>query len=363
MPITPLSDMLAGKGARLGEYCGADTALSFGDPRGEFAALARGAAVYDLGWRAHFSVEGKDRVRWLNGMVSNNIRDLPAGHGNYNFLLNAQGHIQGDLYICNRGEDFVAETDRGQLDKVLQQLRKYIIMDQVEIVELPKLTAIGIQGPKADQVLQKAGLGGKGPRPGEWEEATLGSRPMSMVRREAERFTIYELRMPAAEAPAAWEALVAAGATPAGTEALEGFRVAAGIPRYGVDIRERDLPQETGQTQALNFSKGCYLGQEIVERIRSRGNVHRTFSGLVVDGPLPAAGAKIQAEGRDVGEITSAAVVPLLPLAEEPGKNGEPAGRILALGYVRREFARPGSAVQVNGAVGAVTQLPFPEAF
>jgi folate-binding protein YgfZ len=368
MPVTPLSDRLTENRIPLGEYCGVETARSFGDSRAEFAALGRGAAVYDLGWRAHFSVGGADRVRWLNGMVSNNIRDLPAGHGNYNFLLNAHGHIQGDLYICNRGDDLLAATDRAQLDKVLQLLRKYIIMDQVEIAEVPGLTALGIQGPQAGQVLDKAGFQGPRPQPTEWSEVSCGSQHGLLVRRGPERFLGYELWMPAADAPALWDTLVAAGATRAGAEALEMFRVAAGIPRCGVDIRDRDLPQETGQMQALNFSKGCYLGQEIVERIRSRGGVRRTFTGLALEGAIPSptlpggpeqggAPAKIQAEGREVGEITSVAVIPL-PTPGGPGPD-----RVVALGYLRREFAKPGATVQVNGVAGVVTPLPFTLAF
>ena len=123
--------------------------------------------------------------------------------------------------------------------------------------------------------------------------------------------------------------MVAAGATPVGADALELRRISFGIPKFGVDIRERDLPQETGQTRALNFTKGCYLGQEIVERIRSRGAVHRQFSAFSVEGTLPEPGAKILAGEKDekeVGEITSSAILPL------PGGD-----RPVALGYLRRE--------------------------
>jgi aminomethyltransferase len=122
--------------------------------------------------------------------------------------------------------------------------------------------------------------------------------------------------------------LIAAGATAVGAEALELRRISYGIPRYGADIRDRDLPQETGQTRALSFTKGCYLGQEIVERIRSRGAVHRQFSAFLVEGSLPEAGAKILADDKEVGEITSCAVLPLA--------RGD---RPVALGYLRREAA------------------------
>ena len=145
-----------------------------------------------------------------------------------------------------------------------------------------------------------------------------------------------------------WDALVAAGATPVGSEALELYRIARGVPRYGIDLRERDLPQETGQQHALNFAKGCYVGQEIVERIRSRGNVHRMLVGFEVEGDPPAAGDKISAGEKDVGEITSAARVPF------------PAGeRTLALGYLRREFAEPGTEVKIGQRTAVVRALPF----
>jgi aminomethyltransferase len=127
------------------------------------------------------------------------------------------------------------------------------------------------------------------------------------------------------------------------------MRIASGIPRYGRDIRERDLPQETEQLQALNFDKGCYIGQEIVERIRSRGNVHRTFTGFEFQGEaLPAAGAKIKANGKEVGEITSGAVLPF--------SGGE---RRVGLGYIRREAGEHGMAVLAGESSGVVTQLPF----
>jgi folate-binding protein YgfZ len=135
-----------------------------------------------------------------------------------------------------------------------------------------------------------------------------------------------------------------------GSEALEMDRVARGIPRYGVDLRERDLPQETGQEHALNFSKGCYIGQEIVERIRSRGNVHRTLIGLEVEGEPPQPGTKVFAADKEVGEVTSA--------ARAPFGDGM---RTLALGYLRREAATPGAKVKVSEQVGTVKSLPFRE--
>ena len=170
----------------------------------------------------------------------------------------------------------------------------------------------------------------------------------TVARMASDEFLTYEIWLSPSDAPALWEALRKAGAAGVGAEALEKFRVMAGVPRYGVDIRDRDLPQETEQTGALHFSKGCYIGQEIVERIRSRGNVRRKFTGFLIDGPLPAAGTKIQSAGKDVGEITSSASL--------PGAAGE---RAVALGYLRREAAMPDKELQAGNARATVTELPF----
>ncbi len=353
MVRTPLYDQLAARGARMGEYRGAETAQSFGDPRSEFLALRRACGIYDLGWRARFRIGGKDRVRWLNGMVSNNMRDLPAGRGNYNFVLNAQGHILADLYVYNPGDYFLASTERAQLEKLLALLRRYIIMDQVELVDVSsEWTAIGVQGPRSREVLGKAGFEGPLPQPLELLEITWRGETLLSTRMADQRLEIYEIWMPPEEAVAVWGSLAATGVIPVGSEALEMFRVAAGVPRYGVDIRERDLPQETGQAQALNFSKGCYIGQEIVERIRSRGSVHRSLTGLVLDGQAPPPGTRLQWQGKDVGEITSVRAV--------PAKGGE---RLLALGFVRHEAAQPGTKLNLEGATASVSALPFPEIF
>src|SRR5579872_4162086 len=158
MGSTTSTEKLATLGQRRGEYCGAGTALVFSDPGREFAVLRSGCGVYDLAWRRYFRVSGRDRVRWLNGMVSNNIRDLAAGQGIYAFVLNPQGHILGDLYVYNRGDYFVLETDAAQAEKLYSHLKRFIIMDQVEFKPAEEWVALGIQGPRAEETLRAAGL-------------------------------------------------------------------------------------------------------------------------------------------------------------------------------------------------------------
>jgi aminomethyltransferase len=162
----------------------------------------------------------------------------------------------------------------------------------------------------------------------------------------------YELQMAPDAKASVWQALVDSGATPLSDETVELVRIASGRPRYGQDIRERELPQETEQSQALHFSKGCYVGQEIVERIRSRGSVHRKFSGFRVEGALPQPGEKIQADGKDVGEVTS--------VASLPTAHGE---KLVALGYVRREFASAGKELMAGSARLSIADLPFHQAW
>jgi folate-binding protein YgfZ len=336
--------------ASAGEYRGATIAARFGGPQEELAALRNGCGVYDLGFRAKISLTGGDRVRWLNGMVTNNIRDLAVNQGVYAFLLNPQGHILGDLYAYNRGESITVDTDLGQAEKILATFDHYIIMDDVEVTNLSEqLTALGVAGPKSREVLTTAGFEIPEMRSLQVQSVKWQGADCTLVRGEDEQHSSYEIWLAPDSVKQLWDGLLAAGATPAGSEALELQRIVSGIPRYGVDIRERDLPQETEQARALNFNKGCYVGQEIVERIRSRGAVHRKFAGFLAEGTAPiAAGTKIVAGEKEVGEITSAASL----------SGGE---KTVALGYIRREVGVPGREIKIGAVSATVVQLPVEE--
>ncbi len=349
MTVATLQDKLTASGARLGHYRGAETPAGFGDVAAEFKALLNGCAVFDMGWQAKLIFGGRDRVRWLNGMVTNNVRDLALGHGVYSFILTPQGHNQGDLVAYNRGDYLLATTDREQAPKITALLQRYIIMDDVEIEDISdKLGAVGVAGPKASEVLSNAGIDVSQIQPGQVINTVWREMGISVARGTHPQMDGYEIWLAPEHADRAWDALLAAGATPVGSDALEMYRIARGVPRYGVDLRERDLAQETGQEHALSFTKGCYIGQEIVERVRARGNVHRIFIGFEVQGDPPQPGTKIRANDKDVGEITSAARVPL-----------SAGDRTLALGYLRREVATAGATVQVGEQSAAVKTLPF----
>jgi folate-binding protein YgfZ len=363
MLTTPLQDALrtqpAGQPVRETDYRGATTATSFSDAHDEFSALLNGCGIYDLGFRARISLTGSDRVRWLNGMVTNNIRDLAAGRGVYAFLLNPQGRILGDMFVYNQSEALAVETDRSQVEKIVATFDHYIIMDDVEVTNVSEQqTALGLAGPKSRAILNAAGIEVPELQPLQMItpecNCDCGCVQCTVVRGEDAPQESYEIWLAPKDAYNTWNALLAAGARPVGSEALEMQRIANGIPLYGVDIRERDLPQETEQMRALNFNKGCYVGQEIVERIRSRGNVHRKFAGFLMEGaPAIPAGSKIISgkageEEKEVGEITSVAVL------RTP--SGE---RTLALGYIRREVGVPGREVTIGGVKATVIKLPF----
>jgi folate-binding protein YgfZ len=330
-PVTPLAAFLAAgaKPPQLAEYRCVQTPPELDAPEVETETFISGAAVHDLGWMRRLAVRGKDRFRWLSGMVSNTVRDLGSGTGAWNLVLNAQGRIQGDLTTWRDGDALELEIAWDQYHRLLAHLEHFIIMDDVELVPLGEdptpETALGLSGPGAGAVLERMGL------------PTL-SEPMRGTRVEWNGFDLrilrghgvivehYEIWTPVAGMTRLWRTLTTAGAVPVGVATVEAFRIAEGIPAYGVDMVERDLPQETSQMRALHFNKGCYLGQEIVERIRSRGKVHRHLRSLELEGPIPSSGTELMLEETQVGAITSAAALPL--------RNRK---RIFALGMVREE--------------------------
>ncbi|HSS97951.1 MAG TPA: glycine cleavage T C-terminal barrel domain-containing protein [Terriglobales bacterium] len=319
----------------------------------EFQALVSDCGIYTLNSRAKVLLTGDDRVRWLNGMVTNNIRDLAVGHGVYAFLLNPQGRILGDLYAYNQGDSICLDTDENQAAKILEIFDHYIIMDDVEVENVSqKLTAIGLTGPKSIDILRAAEIEAGELQPLEFRNFQWNQIPFTLVGCEQEKRQSYEIWIAPEHTQQLFGALVKHGAVTISDPTLELYRVALGLPRYGQDIRERDLPQETEQTRALNFSKGCYVGQEIVERIRSRGAVHRTFTGFLLESNSPAPGAKIQVDGKDVGEITSIATLPVHGSLQKVG-----------LGYIRRESASAGKEVTVGDTKATVAELPFKAVF
>ncbi len=356
--LTPLAAHLQAEfpGLLLRSHAGALTPPVLSPAQQGLAAAATGAACFDLGYRTRIRITGEDRLRWLNGMVSNAIQTLPEDHGNYNFILNAQGRIQGDGYIYRRVNDLLLDTDRSQAARLFLHLDHFIIMDDVELHLLDETTTgIGLSGPQAPSILDGLGLKSSALAPLQLAESGLAGVPISLVHTYSVLVPRFELWFAPGHTPAIWRALTAAGAAPVGIDAVEAIRILEGTPRYGIDITDRHLPQETSQGRALNFSKGCYLGQEIVERIRSRATVHRTLRQFELHGGAPNPPADLRT-GEDaaspaspVGQLTSVAEIHL------PEFDGT-----VAIGSIRTEAIERKSIIAYNG--GTVTVLDHPPA-
>jgi folate-binding protein YgfZ len=286
-------------------------------------------------------------------MATNSVQDLAAGDGVYNFFLNAQGRIQADGNIFASLDELWIETSRHQVASLIPYLDHYIIMDDVELADLSDTRhGLTLIGPKA--VSQLAQLGLTVDRIQELAARTLSwnSAGITLIRAHSPLVPRYELWVSSQdEAETLRKTLEQSGAIPCEVEALDWLRILEGTPLYGTDLRDRDLPQETNQVRALHFSKGCYLGQEIVERIRSRGNVHRTFMAFRLEGTLPTAGTVLESAGKQVGELTSVAAIPLADTTLQR-----------ALGSIRREALELHEPIQYAGGIAYPDSSPFPAA-
>jgi len=330
----------------------------------QLAALLGTAAfspLDNIGW---LRVTGSDRVRWLNGMVTNSIPKLATGQGNYNFVLNAQGQIQADLTAFLEPDSILIES--ASADKLATLLDRFIIMDDVQLAPLSlpddlDNQRVGLQlvGPQATAILSKLNIQIPHHTPTRFQTVLRHGAPLEIIHAYSVQLPRFEFWSSPATIRALTDELVAAGAMPTSPEALNQLRILVGTPLYGTDIDDRTLPQETTplgvQSLALSVGKGCFLGQEIVERIRTRGSVHRALSAFLLTGPLPAPGtaleAKSEAESKSepVGKLTSVASIQL-PDQPEPIQ--------LALGIVRREPIERNLVLTYSG--GTATPVPLP---
>ena len=304
----------------------------------QLLAILTSAAIYPLTERGWIRVTGEDRARWLNGMATNSIQTLEPGQGNYNFFLTAQGRIQGDATIFATSDALLLETGAANLPSLVAHLDHFIIMDDVELATLENRAGLLLVGKNAAALLAATGVTTEPPASLELAHVSWHSASIDLIYANSPLVPRYELWSDPATIAKLSEALTTAGAITTDSEALEALRVLERTPRYGTDIRNsetaKDLPQETayqgGKSRALHFSKGCYLGQEIVERINSRGNVHRTFTAFQLEGAFPPAGTPLEVDGKVVGELTTVASIPTpTPGTTEPTQQ--------ALGYIRRE--------------------------
>jgi len=349
---SPLNSYHLCQGATLAEYHGALVAARFRDAAAENRAVRTAAGLFDFSFRGKFRMKGRDHAKLLQRLVSNDVKKLTPGQGIYATLLNAQGHIVVDLRLyCDDGS-FLVDVEADLRDKAMQSFRRYIIADQVEIEPLD-LYALAFQGPRSRVLLEKT-LHIDLPEMREFDHcaANYAGFPIRVVRATSTGEEGYEVWVNATGMEAVWGAACGQAPTydmlPCGSEALESLRIEAGIPRYGSELGEDVIPQEAGLFSALSFTKGCYIGQEIVERTRSRGHVNWNLTGVIAgaEQTLPP-GEKASVGGREVAEVSSSCVSPTL-------------GKTIALAYVRREFSEPGAKLTfLSGVEAEVAALPF----
>ncbi len=303
-------------------------------PSGE--DLRQGVGLFDLSARGRIMVRGRDRARLLHNLTSNEVKKMTPGSVVYAFLLSPQGRIQADLYLLCFENHFLIDTEPELREKVLQHIRRYIIADQVELEDVSSSTAcVAIEGLSAASVLAQAGA----PFPASNAFSAWGDKTVAALTVTGEPGV--RIYCATTDEPELIARLQSAGAEPASSADARVVRIENGKPRYGEDIFEKTLPQETQQMQAVSFTKGCYLGQEIVERIRAQGHVNKKLVRLEIAGAVPPpAGTKATANAVNpadsAGEVTSAVYSPR-------------SGKIAALAYLRTQFAEPGTVVFVDG--------------
>ena len=314
----------------------------------------------DRSVRGRLRLTGRDRQSFLQGMVTNDVLGLTPGDGCYAFLLDATGHVLADARVLCAANYLLLDVEPGTAEFVAATLEKYLIMEKCRVADATgEWAQILVGGVGASDLLRSLfGLEGTA----EWREAQ--NAPFAATATEADRaadslvarvhllpFPAFDLYVPADARAAVAARLESVGAVAVSESELETGRIEAGVPRMGVDMDARVLAPETGQeARAIHRRKGCYIGQEIVARIDARGHANRTFAGFRLAGSgLATVGALVEAEGREVGRITSAAFSPAM------GNQGAS----LALGYLRNAFAEPGTAVLVGGTNAIIAALPF----
>ena len=348
-------------GARFGTLGGATVVADYGDPAAELAALHQTVGVLDFSFRGRLCLTGADRVRFLHGQVTNDIKKLKPGQGCYAALVTTKGKMESDLNIFNLAEEILLDFEPGMTTAVTQRLDKYIVADDVQIIEAaPHYGLVTVQGPKSEAVVKALGLFVQLPTHPfdsvKLSEATLGEIYLAHHPRLG---TVgFDLFVPNNSLNAVADKLIAAarqlGGQASGWSAFETARIEAGLPRFGADMNDTYLPLECGiENRAVVYNKGCYIGQEIINRVHSFGHVNKELRGLILRGPLAGdarPGDKLFQQGKEAGLLTSVTYSPSLKAQ-------------IALGYVRRECNQMDTELTVPKADGEISArivpLPF----
>ena len=317
--------------------------------------------LFDMAHRGLLEVRGADRVRWLDGMISGDVEALERaapGAGCYAVLLTNRGAIIADLHVARFEERYLLESLGSEMPRIVETLERYVIADDVVLADRgAEFASLGLEGPSAPVVLEMATNGQIADlEPEQWAESTIGGRDVLVAGFGFSGECGFQIRMKPGDRETVEEALAAAAKGDEGDEgdglvrgdfeALEILRIEAGLPALGSELDEEVLPPEARLERAISTSKGCYVGQEIVARLRARGQVNHLLVGLKLESPtLPVVGTKLMADGRVTGEVTSVALSP----TEGP----------IALGFVRREHAETGTQIEFEGGRASIAALPF----
>ncbi|MBN8249497.1 MAG: aminomethyltransferase family protein [Verrucomicrobia bacterium] len=361
MTALRLHEVHAALGARFSELSGMEVVADYGDPAAEHAALGAAVGVCDLGFRGRLCLTGADRVRLLNGQVTNDVRALAVGRGCAAAFCTPKGRLVADVAILALAEELLLDFEPGLTAALIERLEHHIVAEDVQVVDVaPHYGLLTFQGPGTGTLLQRLELFPGIPEPkfavSAASDPTLGD--LYLVNRPRAGAPGADLFVPVDSQEAVLDHAAAAardlGGCLVGFEALDLARFEAGIPRFPVDMDESHLPPEAGlDREAISYSKGCYTGQETIARIRTYGQVTKSLRGLrFPDGARqpPAKGDPLFHNGRQVGQVTSARLSPRH-------------GALLAMAYVRREANTPGTELQWRTAGGEVpvqvVALPF----
>jgi len=352
-----LTDFHKQNGAVLAERDGWLLPLHFGDSNAEYTAVRSTCGFIDLSHRGLLQLTGADRLSFLQGMLSNDLKLLKPFEGQYATLLTQQGKVMADVRVLCSLNSFYLDFWESLKARVIEHLNRYLVADEVEIADRSNEYAIlSVQGPQTEALLQK--LFGTTELPAQLMHHAMVNNDgtaICVVRASHTGEAGFDLIAPKADLSSLATRLMESGkpfsAAWVGEDAHNVLRVEAGIPRYGVDFSDDNLLLEVGIEDAYSYTKGCYLGQEVVERIRSRGHVNRKLCGLMIEGSQPAeSGAPLYAAEKEVGQITSSVVSPRVR-------------RVIALGYVHKDFWQLGSELSIHRggskAGATVTSLPF----
>ena len=352
-----LSTFHKSNGAEFVERDGWLLPARFQNSSAEYAAVRSTAGLIDLSYRGLLQVTGPDRLSFLQGMLSNDLRTLEPFTGQHATLLTQQGKVIADVRVLCAMNSFYLDFLENLKETILAHLNRYLVADEVEITDRSnEYGTLSVQGPQSETLLRKlVGQAEFPEQPLQHAMVNVEATNICMVHASHTGETGFDLIAPIASLPAIAQRLTAIGkgfsAVWVGEEAQEILRVEAGIPRYGVDFTEDNLLLEVGLDNAVSFNKGCYLGQEVVERIRSRGHVNKKLVGLSLEGQESASpGDVITVADKAVGTITSSVHSPAV-------------GKPIALGYVHKDYWEPDTRVGVNHqgiSIGArVADLPF----